>query len=52
MWLPWTHLDLKGEVLLHVLDDHDKVRQFDAERLLGVGRTGDVRCADVGADDL
>ena len=32
-------LDLEGEVLLHVLDDHDKVGQLDAERLLGIRGT-------------
>ena len=35
-------LNLEGEVLLQVLDDHDEERQLDAEGLVGVGRAGDV----------
>ena len=46
------HLDLEGEVLLHVLDDHDEVGQLDAERLLGIRWTRQEGCAHVGADNL
>ncbi len=45
-------LHLEREVLLQVLDDHDEKGQLDAERLLRVGRTRDVRGAHVRADDL
>jgi hypothetical protein len=47
-----TDLDLEGEVLLQVLDDHDEEGELDAERLLGVGGARDVRGAHVGAHDL
>lgn len=47
-----THLNLKGKVLLHVLHDHHQERELDAQRLLGIRRAGDVRCAHVGAHDL
>ena len=46
------HLDLEGEVLLHVLDDHDEVGELDAERLLGVRGAGDVGRAHVSPHDL
>ena len=36
----------------YVLDDHDKERQLDSERLLRIGRTSDVVCADVGPHDF
>ena len=45
-------LDFKGEVLLQVLDDHDKERQLDAQRLPGVGWAGDVGRANVGPHNL
>ena len=45
-------LDLEGEVLLHVLDDHDEVGQLDAERLLGIRGTRQEGRAHVGADNL
>ena len=45
-------LDLEGEVLLHVLDDHDEVGQLDAERLLGIRGTRDEGCAHICANDL
>ena len=45
-------LDLECEVLLHVLDDHDEVGQFDAESLLGVRGTRDEGGAHVGAHNL
>ena len=46
------HLDLEGEVLLHVLDDHDEVGQLDAQRLLGVSGTRQEGRAHIGADNL
>ena len=46
------HLDLEGEVLLHVLDDHDEVGQLDAQRLLGIRGTRDEGCAHICANDL
>ena len=45
-------LDLKCEVLLHVLDNHDEVGQLDAQGLLGVRGAGDEGGADVRPDDL
>ena len=45
-------LDLEGEVLLHVLDDHDEVGQLDAQRLLGIRGTRQEGRAHVGADNL
>ena len=45
-------LDLEGEVLLEVLDDHDEEGELDAEGLVGVGWAGDVVGGDVGAHDL
>ena len=45
-------LDLKGEIFLHVLDNHDEVGQLDAQGLLWVGGTGDVGGADVGPHNL
>ena len=45
-------LDLKCEVFLHVLDNHDEVRQLDAQGLLGVRGAGDEGGADVRPDDL
>ena len=46
------HLDLEGEVLLHVLDDHDEVGQLDAQRLLGIRGTSQKGRVHVGADNL
>ena len=46
------YLYFEGEVLLHILDDHDEVGELDAEGLLGVRRARDVRGAHVGAHDL
>jgi len=45
-------LHLESEVLLKVLDDHDKKRQLDAEGLLRVSRTRDEVGAHVGAHDF
>ena len=45
-------LDLKCEVFLHVLDNHDEVGQLDAQGLLGVRGAGDEGGADVRPDDL
>ncbi len=45
-------LHLEGEVLLHVLDNHDQVGELDAQGLARVGRAGDVRRAHVGAHHL
>ena len=45
-------LDLEGEVLLHVLDDHDEVGKLDAQRLLGIRGTRQEGRAHVGADNL
>ena len=42
-----SHLNFEGEVLFHVLDDHDQVGQLDAEGLPGVGRASDVSRAHV-----
>merc|ERR1712070_761837 len=36
------HLDLEGEVLLQILDDHHKERQLDPQSLLRVRRSCDV----------
>lgn len=47
-----TYLHFEGEVFLQIFDDHHQERQLDAERLLRIGRTGDVRSAHVGSDDL
>lgn len=33
------YLDLKGEILLQILDDHNKEGKLDAQCLLGVCRT-------------
>ncbi len=35
------NLDLEGKVLLEILDDHDKERQLDAERLGRIRRACD-----------
>lgn len=40
-----AHLDLKGEVFLEVLDNHDQEGKLDAQSLAGVCRTCDIRCA-------
>jgi hypothetical protein len=47
-----VNLNFEGKVFLHIFHDHDEVWQLDAQGLPGVGRAGDVRGADVGADDL
>ena len=36
----------------YILDDHNQERQLDAKSLLGVGRTLDVSCANIGTHDL
>ena len=46
------HLDLEGEVLLQVLDDHHKEGELDPEGALGVGGAANVRSGDVGSHDL
>ena len=46
------HLDLKAEVLVEILNDHDEEGQLDAERLMGVIWRADVHCAHVGASHL
>ena len=46
------YLNLKAEVLLQVLDDHDQERQLDAQGLGWVSRAGNVCCADVAAHNL
>lgn len=43
---------LEGEVLLHILDDHDEVRQLDAKGLLRVRRARQVARGDVSAHDF
>lgn len=45
-----AYLNLEGEVLLHVLDDHHQEGQLDAQRLLRICRTCYERGADIGAD--
>ena len=45
-------LDLKCEIFLHVLHDHDEVWQLDAQGLLRVRRAGDISGATVGSYDL
>ncbi len=44
-WWKATDLDLKGEVLLQVLDDHHQEGQLDPQSLLGVSWARDVRSA-------
>jgi hypothetical protein len=44
--------DLESEILLEVLEDHDKEGELDAEGLLGVGGAGDVGRRHVTAADL
>jgi hypothetical protein len=46
------HLDLEGEVLLEVLDDHHQEGQLDPQRRLRVCRACDVVGAHVGAHYL
>jgi len=41
-----TNLNLKREVLLQVLDNHDEERQLDAECLRWICRTCDKRRAE------
>ena len=45
-------LDLKCEVFLHVLDNHDEVWQLDTQGLLGVCWTGYEGCAHIGTNYL
>ena len=40
-------LHFEGEVLLHVLDDHDQVRQLYSQGLLSIRWAGDVCCAHI-----
>ena len=44
------YLYFEGEVLLHVLDDHDQVGQLDAQGLPRVRGARDVGRAHVGAN--
>jgi len=44
------HLNLKAEILLQVLNDHDEERKLDAEGLVGVRRACDEARVDVAAD--
>ena len=46
------YLDLEGEVLLQVLDDHDQEGKLDGEGLLLVNGAGDKVGGDIGAHDL
>jgi len=46
------HLDLEGEVLLQVLDDHDQEGQLDGQGLLGVEGGVDVVGGHVSSHDL
>ena len=45
-------LDLEGEVLLQVLDDHDEEGKLDGKGLLGLDGAGDEVGGDVSAHDL
>lgn len=49
---PETYLHFECEIFLQILDDHHQKRELDAERFLRIGRTGDVSCAHIGADDF
>ena len=40
-------LNLEGEVLLEVLDDHDEEGKLDAQGLVGLGGAGDVTGVDI-----
>merc|ERR1719453_1009692 len=44
--------DLKGEVLLEILDNHDKKWQLDAKRLIWICRTCSIVGADICAHNL
>lgn len=46
------NLHLEAKVLFQVLDEHDKERQLDAERLLRVARASHVGCANISAHNL
>ena len=46
------YLDLEGEVLLQVLDDHDQEGKLDGEGLLLVNGAGDEVGGDIGAHNL
>jgi len=45
-------LDLEGEVLLEVLDNHNKEGQLDTKSLLWIGRTANKARVDVGSEKL
>ena len=45
-------LDLEGEVLLHVLDNHHEVRQLDTQGLLWICRTSYEGCAHISSNYL
>ena len=46
------HLDLKGEVLLQVLYNHDQERKLYPQCLVRISRTGDVVSCHVGSHDF
>jgi len=46
------HLNLKGEVLLQILDDHHQERKLDTECLLRISRRCDVVGRHIGAHDF
>ena len=45
-------MDLEGEVLLQVLDDHDQEGKLDGQGLLGVEWSIDVVCGHIGTHNL
>lgn len=47
-----THLNFKREIFLEIFDDHHEIWQFDAERFLRIGGTGDECGGDIRRDDL
>jgi len=46
------NLNLKCEILLHVLDDHDKVGKLNPQSFLRVCRASDIGGRNVGADNF
>ncbi len=49
----WAHEGGRAKrTTTHILDNHHKEGQLDAERLLGISRTCDVCSGHVGARDL
>ena len=44
------NLNLECEIFLHVLDDHDKIRQLDAQGLLSVSWACNIGRADIRTD--